>query len=268
MSEGFLSIALGKPYIDECSYLVRTLRKQGNTQPFSVIIKEEDKSYAEEKKLFDKFIMFDDSDGLLSKCNTDFERYCLYPKLTLYKNLPYDETIVLDTDVLCQSNPNKVWDYFRDKNCPLVFLGRYHSPFNYNRSLRSMISKYGKHIPYVHTGIFYVKKDGFLDDFFTYCKYVFDNYEEFGCVTWGERGKNDEPIVAIAHSHFNMTPIEFNKYGIMTFSTYDKNMELPTKVIYQDGENKLMDDYIYFIHVRRESPSVNPKVFYNRLMEK
>jgi hypothetical protein len=65
-----------------------------------------------------------------------------------------------------------------------------------------------------------------------------------------------------------MTPIEFNKYGIMTFSTYDKNMELPTKVIYQDGENKLMDDYIYFIHVRRESPSVNPKVFYNRLMEK
>jgi hypothetical protein len=45
-------------------------------------------------------------------------------------------------------------------------------------------------------------------------------------------------------------------------------MELPTKVIYQDGENKLMDDYIYFIHVRRESPSVNPKVFYNRLMEK
>ena len=268
MSKGYLLIGLGKPFIDECTYLVSTLRKQKDTLPVTIIVLPEERDYAMSSKLFDSYIELDVSDPLYAKCVTDFERYCLYPKLILYKNLPYTETIFLDCDILCQRNPAEVWEYFKAENKPLVFLGKYHSPFNYHRSLRNMIIKYGKHIPYVHTGIFYITEDSFLNDFFEYCKYAFDNYENFGCVNYGKRGKNDEPLFAIAHSHFNMKPIEFDKYGILTFNTRDSNLNLPTKVIYQDGNNTEKSDYIPFIHVRRESHQINPKIFYERLMEK
>lgn len=248
MSQGYLFITLGRRYIDECNILVETIRKSGDDRPISLVIHPEDEEYARSFNTYDQFVYFTPNDQLWTDCETSFEKYCLYPRLRLNTYLVYDETIVTDTDMLCQHNPEHVWTYLSNQSYPIRMLGRLNDPNWHWGHIREVSNAYGRHVPHVHGGFFYIRKSYFLEQFFKYCEEVFYKYDDYKCKRFFRGGKVDEIIFAIAHSNFGLWPIPFDEYPIMTFN-YPPNVNVPSRLQTEGGQNVLLNGYIPFIHM-------------------
>jgi len=266
MNQGYFFIALGKYYIDECVLLVNTIRKNGDIRPVSLLIHAEDEQYAWSKNIFDQMVYFEPNDELWKDCTTGFEKYCLYPRVNFEKYLPYKENIIVDSDVLCQYNPNKIWNYLSDQDKSVVMLGRKNDPNWHWGTINEVSVAYGKHVPHVHGGFFYLRKDNFVNTFFEYCREVFYRYDEYKCKRAFRGGRVDEIIFAIAHSHFNMNPLEFDQYPVMTFN-YTPHIQIPSKLQTEGGQNKELMDYISFVHMFDKMTGVNFQSLYKKIME-
>lgn len=266
MSQGYFFIALGKQYIDECVLLVDTIRKNNDSRPVSLLIHEEDAEYAKDKGYFDKLIEFKPDDELWKECKTSFEKYCLYPRLYLNEYLPYEENIIVDSDVLCQSNTERLWLYFSTQQYPIRMLGRKYDPSWHWGHITEVSNKYGKWIPHVHGGFFYIRKNDFLNTFFEYCKDVFYKYDDYGCIRGFRGGRVDEIIFAIAHSHFNWNPVEFDEYPVMTFN-YTPDMNIPSKIQTEGNQNIVLQDYIPFVHMFDKMGGINFTELYTKIMK-
>jgi len=266
MSKGYFFIALGEYYIDECVLLANTIRKQKDYKPISLLIHPKNESYARSKNIFDQLINFIPNDLLWNECHTDFEKYCLYPRINFEKYIPYDENIIVDSDVLCQAPADNLWNILSNQEMPIRMLGRLHDP-NWHWGAIGEVSKaYGKHIPHVHGGFFYLRKNKFLDDFFSYSREVFYKYDEYKCKRAFRGGRVDEIIFAIAHSYYNMPPVEFDDVPAMTFN-YDSSITVPSKLQTEGGQNIQLDDYIPFVHMFDKMAGKNFKNLYERIMK-
>lgn len=266
MSQGYLLLALGKKYIKECSYLANTIRKNNDNRPISLLIHPEDEEYAKSFGIYDKLVSFIPNDNLWEECNkTSFEKYCLYPRLRFNQYLQYDETIIVDSDVLCQFNTEHVWTYLTHQSYPIKMLGR-HFDLNWHwGTIREVIEAYGKHIPHTHGGFFYFRKHPFLKEFFNYCEKIFYKYDEYKCKRFYQGGRVDEIIFAIAHSKFNLWPIPFDEYPIMSFE-YTPEMEIPSKIQTEGGQNFILSGYPPFIHMFDKMDGEHFKSLYDRIM--
>jgi len=246
--QGYFFIALGEQYIDECVILTQTIRKQNDERPVSLLIHQRDIEYAQQYNMFDKLVVFNPKDKLWENCTTNFEKYCLYPRLYLNSYTPYEESITVDSDVLCQYNADKVWKFCSQYTKPVVMTGRHDDPSWHWGHINEVSEAYGKKVPHVHGGFFYLRKDPFLDTFFDYCKEVFYKYDDYNCKRMFRGGKVDEIIFAIAHAHFDMLPVDFSQFPIMTFN-YTPDMEIPSKIQTEGGRIEEMKDYIPFVHM-------------------
>ena len=269
-TQGYILLTLGKRYIDESIYLINTIRKQGDLRPISLIIFKEDEEYCKSKNLFDQYIYFDTSEDneIWLECKTTFEKYCLYPRLKLNTYLIYDETIILDTDVLCQSSPEPIWIHLSNNiyNNNLITIGNINNP-KWHWGYIGEVSEYmNKTVPETHGGFFYINKKANLKEYFDYCKYVFLNYDKFKCKSLFRNGKVDEIIFAIANAHFNISPIEFSEFPIMTFN-YTPDMIIPSKLQTEGGNSIELNDYIPFIHMFDKLEGINFQDLYRRIME-
>lgn len=267
MTQGYLFIALGKRYIDECYLLSETIGKNGDKRPISLLIHPEDEEYAKSKFMFDKFIFFNPNDSLWKDCNTSFEKYCLYPRLYLNEYVPYDETIIVDSDVLCQYNTESLWQYLSNQQLTVRMLGRQNDSNWHWGSIGEVSKAYGKHVPHVHGGFFYLRKDPFLQKFFDYSKEVFYKYDEYKCKRAFRGGKVDEVIFAITHSNFDIKPIEFDGFPVMSFN-YTPNIEIPSKLQTEGGQNVQMEDFIPFVHMFDKMGGNNFDSLYKKIMSK
>jgi hypothetical protein len=266
MSEGYFFIALGKRYIDECWILSNTIRKQDDNRPISLLIHREDEQYAKDKLMFDQLVFFEPSDQLWNDCQTSFEKYCLYPRIYLDEYLPYTHNITVDSDVLCQYNPDSVWNFVTTHERPIIQLGRADDPNWHWGHINEVSRVYGKHVPHVHGGFFYTRKDPFLKEYFDYCKHVFYKYEEYGAKRFFRGGKVDEIIFAIAHSHFNFNPVDFDDHPIMTFN-YGPEINIPSKLQTESNKFKELDDYIPFVHMFDKMEGTNFFELYKKIMQ-
>jgi hypothetical protein len=266
MSQGYFYIALGKKYIDECTFLVNTIRKQGDNRPVSLLIHPEDEEYAKSLGIYDQFVLFKPDDDVWRSCETSFEKYCLYPRLKFNDYLVYDETIITDSDMLCQANTEHVWTYLTNRSLPVAMMGRLVDPNWHWGSINEVIQAYGKHIPHVHGGFFYLRKDPFLEHFFKYAEEVFYKYDDYKCKRAFRGGKVDEIIFAICHSYFNIFPVAFDEYPIMAFN-YTPNMEIPSKLQTEGGQNYIMRNNIPFIHMFDKMEGANFQSLYQRIMK-
>lgn len=264
-TRGYFFIALGRYYIDECVLLSETIRQQGDELPISLLINIEDKEYAQNKNVFDQLIVFNPSGDIWEDCSNQFEKFCLYPRINLDKLIPYEENIIVDSDVLCQYSVSDVWDFCGRSPSPILMTGIKKDPGWHWGTVSEVSESYGKHVPHVHGGFFYLKKDDFLNEFFEYCRHVFWKYDEYGCKRWFRGGRVDEIIFAIAHSNFEMSPINFDEFPIITFN-YSKEIELPSKL--QTTVGKTMDGYIPFIHMFEKMNGENYREVYKKIMEK
>lgn len=265
MSQGYFLIALGKRYIDECKFLLNTIKKSNDNRPVSLLIHAEDENYAREVYGFDQLIHFTPSGKLWEDCETAFEKYCLYPRINFPNCLPYDETIIVDSDVLCQHNPESVWNFMSSQDCPVRMLGRLNDPNWHWGHINEVSKAFGKHVPHVHGGFFYLRKSGFLNTFFEYCISIFYKYDEYKCKRMFRGGRVDEIIFAIAHSNFDIDPIPFDSFPVMTFN-YDETIQIPSKLQTEGNQNIKMQDYIPFVHMFDKMEGDNFKKLYGKII--
>lgn len=267
MSEGYFFIALGKRFIDECWVLSNTIRKQGDNRPISLLIHKEDEQYAKDMLMFDQCVFFEPSDSLWQDCHTNFEKYCLYPRIYLNDYVPYDHNITVDSDMLCQYNTDKVWEFVKSRKVSITMLGRHDDPAWHWGHINEVSKVYGKHIPHVHGGFFYLRKqDPWLNEFFNYSKKTFYKYDEYGAKRFFRGGKVDEIIFAITHSHFDMLPVDFDEFPIMTFN-YTPDIQIPSKLQTEGGKLKLLNDYIPFVHMFDKMEGHNFYELYKKIMQ-
>lgn len=263
--EGYLFVAIGKKYIDESYNLSITMRKNNDERPISLLIKSEDEDYAKEKKIFDKLIFFEPTDQLYKDCTTSFEKFCLYPRINFEKYIPYEKTIITDTDMLCIHNMDQVWEICSKNSQPVQMLGiNYDLNWHWN-CIEEVIQAYGKHIPHTHGGLFYIKKNKSIEDFFSYSREVFYKYDEYKCKRFFRGGKVDEIIFAITFSKFGYKPIEFHEYPIMTFNLLGEVI-LPTKLQTVNGSYKIMDSPISLVHMFEKSEGINYQKLFKRIV--
>jgi hypothetical protein len=94
---------------------------------------------------------------------------------------------------------------------------------------------------------------------------VFYRYDDYKCKRAFRGGKVDEIIFAIAHSHFNLLPIPFDEYPVMSFN-YTQNVEIPSKLQTEGDQNLMMNGYPSFIHMFDKMDGENFKSLYKRIM--
>jgi hypothetical protein len=267
LTQGYFLIALGKRYIDECYLLAETLGKQGDKHSVSLLIHPEDEEYAKSKFMFDQLIHFKPNDDIWKECKTSFEKFCLYPRINFEKYLPYDENIIVDSDVLCQSNTDNLWNYLSNQPLPIKMTGRLDDPNWHWGGIGEVSKAFGKHVPHVHGGFFYLRKNVFLEQFFSCCRIMFYRYDEFKCKRLFRGGKVDEIIFAIAHANFNLKPMPFDEIPVMTFN-YGLDIEIPSKLQTEGGQNIEMDDYIPFVHMFDKMEGSYFNALYDKIMRK
>lgn len=271
-TQGYFLIALGKHHIDESVALVDTIRKQGDTRPVGVLIHPLDMEYAKNKGVFSKFVLFNPDasfnteDRLWKDCKTPQEKYCIYPRLYLNDYLPFDENIIVDSDVLCQYNPDSIWKALKF-GAPIQMVGKENDPSWHWGRINEVSAAYGKQVPHTHGGFFYLRKDSFLKEFFAYARGVFYKYDEYRCLRNFRGGMTDEVIFAITFAHFDMVPLDFDDIPIMTFN-YTPDIEIPSKLQTEGERPREISDYIPFVHMFDKLGGPYHTSLYKRIMEK
>lgn len=267
MSRGYLFLAFGTQYINEVINLVKMIRKSGDTLPISVVCGKDDNEKIQNTNLFDKIIIENFDDSIFSDdelCKTSFEQFCLIPRLLFYKYLVYDETIITDTDMLCQYNPSNVWNIMASLNQAVVMTGKNHSPkwhFGYNEEISKNL---GKNVPESHGGIFYIDKNhNDFDKFFELSIDVYKKYDEYGLKRMFRDGRVDEPVFAIVNALIDYKVLEFCEHPIITFN-YGGNHEIPSKL--QTICDKELENYIPFIHMFKKGNSPDYKKLFKKIM--
>lgn len=242
--QGYILVALGKKYINESVLLTITLRKQGDNRQVSVLVLPQDIEYAKSFNLFNEIIQFAPVTNFFNLCTLDFEKYGTYPKINIYHYSRYDETIFLDTDVLCQYNTDELWKFVSNRKEFVTMMGHKNDPQWHWNTIGEVSQTFGKNVPHTHGGFLYFRKSS--KEFFNFCNEVAYKYDELKCKRWYRGGICDEIIFALAHAQFDINPIEFDDEPIMTFN-YTPDMDLPSKL--QTHNGKQLKNYIPFIHM-------------------
>lgn len=254
MNRGYLLLTFGQYYVEEAINLVKMIRKTGDTLPVSVVCNNEDVMNLEKSNLFDIITVHEFTHPLYTEdCITSFEKYCLIPRLLFNTFLVYDETIIVDTDMLCQYNPAHIWDIVKSIDQPVVMTGINYSPdwhFGYNHLVSNHL---GKNVPESHGGFFYINKHHKdLNRFFELAIDVYKKYDSYQLKRMFRGGRVDEPIFAIVNALLDYEVMEFGEMPIITFN-YDESIEIPSKLqtfgYFKNPNSKELSNYIPFVHM-------------------
>ena len=272
MSKGYMFLAFGEKYCVEAINLSKTIRKTDDTLPISIVCKNSDINLLEESNLFDNIVVHEfDHQLYQTDCNTHFEKFCLIPRLLFNTFLVYDETIIVDTDMLCQYNPSHIWELMSTIDQSVVMTGQNISPdwhFGFNHEVSENL---GKNVPESHGGFFYINKNHKdINKFFELSIDVYKNYDNYKLRRMFRGGRVDEPIFAVVNALMDYKVMEFGEEPIITFN-YDDSMELPSKYQtfgrFQHPKPKELRDYIPFVHMfLNDNPQVRNE--YPKLLNK
>ena len=178
MKRGFLVVAENNNNIDfvKMAYVLALSLKatQKDVKNLSIITTEE---VTEEKYLkeFDNIIICEKDETWKEKSKSlDTTSLCA----KYYDVTPYDETIVLDTDMIFPQDISSWWDLLSDKEIIFTtnvktFRGEDISSDYYRKVFTE------NNLPNLYTGFFYFKKGSLSETFFSTVNVIFDNWEEF-----------------------------------------------------------------------------------------
>lgn len=265
MAQGYFLIALGEYYVKESVVLTQTIRKQGDDRPVSLLVNDTCEDYARSTEMFDQYVKFDPNGPIWQESTTNFEKHCLFPRIHFDKYIPYDETMIVDTDVLCQYSTEKLWTTLTNQPIDIRMLGRYNDATWHWGTISEVSQAYGKHVPHVHGGFFYLRKSDFVNKFFDYCRQVFFDYDKYKCKRWFRDGRVDEIIFALAHAQFDIRPVEFDDIPIMTFN-YNEQVQIPSRLQTEGNQNVELEDFIPFVHMFDKMTGSKFRSLYHRIM--
>jgi len=256
-SESYLFLCFGRSYILDCQDTIKTLRSCGDSRSINIVTLPEDYLFAKTLDIFNEIYTFDiKNHKLFDFCKTNFEKFCLLPRLELYKFLNTDYTIVLDTDILCSHNADEAWNFLINKNQDLIMLGSKNNPSWHWGYWGEICSKINIKPQETHGGLFFLKKTDNLEKIFNDAKKCFLNYDNLGMLRFYQNGAVDEPCFSYAFSKNNLQPVEFSEFPIMTFNLGSED-EIPTKKMTEERQASIMEDYIPFIHMFEKNHGKN-----------
>ena len=249
MSRGYLFYAIGDYWLDEAINLSKSIRKYGNDKyPISLVIKDDGIRKAKETNLFDKLIILNEESQLFTKTKLNHEKYGVIASFFMFDIAPYDETMIIDTDVLCLADTKIAWEKLTSKDQCFTPVGRNISPDWHFGNNRKLTQDLGFNIPETHNGCQVIKPHhSDVPKFIENLLYSWDNYDKLGFQRKFRGGACQEINFGYASGKMNYEVIEFGEEPIMTFNI-GIDWDIPTKI--QTAEkNKVMYDNIPFIHM-------------------
>ena len=124
------------------------------------------------KKAFDKIIGIPWGDAAV------YPDWKVENRWKIYHVSPYDETIVLDTDMLVLQNISGWWEYLKNYEVfftsnVLTYRGKLVTDDFYRKTFTE------NNLPNLYSGFHYFKKTKFSHEFFSYLQVVVENWEKF-----------------------------------------------------------------------------------------
>ena len=173
MSRGFCIVAQNNStvnYVEQAYYLACSIHQHNNGQNISLITNDEVPD--EWKNVFDNIIPIPWGDAAVDK---DWK---VENRWKVYHVTPYDETIVMDTDMLVVKDIDHWWKCLEKYNLYFV-----NEVYDY-RNLKVNTNKYRKifeanYLPNIYTGIYYFKKCEEAKQFFKLVELITYNWELF-----------------------------------------------------------------------------------------
>ena len=220
MSKGYLVIAQNNAsvdYLEQAYALALNLNlTQTTVCNLTVCVDEHTKKLitAKHKKVFDHIIDIpwtDDAKDADWKINNKWKYYYM---------TPYDETVILDTDMLFPTDVSHWWDTMSTKDiwaCTNVHTYRNELVYDtfYRKDLKT------NNMSNVYTAFFYFKKSDLSTEFFKMVQIIFENWERF-YFKYMPKGKPDKLSGDVAFS------LAMKILGIEDECTVDHMTELPT----------------------------------------
>ena len=263
--QGYINMALGEKYIDESFNFIKSLRKINDLRPVSVVTEDKWFQYAKSKGVYDKIITLKYDKEYLDICNHHYERYGILPKLYLPDNLPYEHNIMVDVDILCIGDPEKVWKFFMDTGYSLCTTGlvedhKWH--FGYIDEVSKRLSLKLSH---TNGGMIYFKKSDEMKIVSGVLKDVFKNYTKYGCrKQFKSGGMCSEILFSVAMAKMGYKPLDFYEYPIQTFS-YLNNISVPNFTQTANFNKVVIDKPYSFIHIPEKRESKIYRTIYRNL---
>lgn len=172
MSKGIVVLAQNNEtdnYVEQACVLAMTL-KVNNDIPISIIT--DDEVPEEYQRLFDNIIPIPFGDA------AENSEWKIENRWKIYHASPYDETIVMDTDMLVLQNIDIWWNFL--SNYDLFFTSKV---LNYRHQIADT-SYYRKtfidnNLPNLYSGFHYFKKCEFAQEFYKWLELVINNWQTF-----------------------------------------------------------------------------------------
>jgi len=169
MSKGFVLLAEGEEYITQAALCAMSIKDSGNSYPVSLLTC--DIVPQKYQHLFDNIIeipWYKKTDSVFKTEN----------RWKIYHVSPYDETIVLDTDVLVLQNLDFWWKFLQPYD--LYYIDKVYTyrkeqvDDNYYR--KTFVAN---KLPNLYNGIHYFKKGDIAHEFYKWVELVTNNWELF-----------------------------------------------------------------------------------------
>ena len=209
MTEGYLTIAIGEKYEFLANKLKNTLQKFDPSRELFIL--------REENLVKDNYFF--------KSCKTDFERYGSYPKLTIPRFTPFDKTLFLDSDMLCASNPEFVWNFFKKRNKNLDCLGSYDRNYSFKNKFEK---KFKTKLFLNHGGLMYFDKTKDNTKIVKRISHIWNHISHYTC---GHKlsylnSRDDQLIYSIAKSLEKNRPANLIYHPVISFVSHD-DLEFP-----------------------------------------
>lgn len=168
--KGFLTLAQnGKhDYVKMAYVLAMSLKLSQKESNLSVIVNKGSKIPKKYKSLFDKIIYVENIK----------DEWKVQNKWQYYQLTPYDETIIVDTDMLFLNDISVWWKILSSFDINFTTQVRnYRNEIITSDYYRKVFTN--NNLPNLYTGLFYFKKTSKVERYFKFLKLVFQNWEEF-----------------------------------------------------------------------------------------
>lgn len=209
MTRGYLVMAQG-PYLQQAEALAMSIKKtQSKISNISVIT-----DGNADKDLFDQIIPIPTED--LARDNG----WKIHNRVYFYDLSPYDETVILDADMLFLSNVDHWWDMMSKYELLITdkvktFRGAWVEYNPYRETFK------GNQLPNTYSAFTYFKKNAMPKEFFELLKSIIKHWSEW-TKTYAPVNKQEKPSIdvamAIAVKIMGLEDQVFSKFDYPTFT--------------------------------------------------
>ena len=178
MSRGYIVIAQNNDttdYLEQAYALALSIKiSQSTVKDFAVCVDAETKKHikAKHKRVFDHIIDIpwgDDAESAEWKINNKWKYYYM---------TPFDETVILDTDMIFTTDVSYWWDILSQRDVWVTsnvytYRGDIVTSDYYRKAFTA------NHLPNVYTAFFYFKKSELATELFKMTQMIFENWQRF-----------------------------------------------------------------------------------------